>query len=463
MRGVHIDIARKFSSSRRPPGRRVLGADVPSLKDFMKNTGQASAAQRGAEPELVANGGGLDWQASADAVRGLKFHMETYGCQMNTADSEIVTAVLMGAGLEPAGDEKNADVVLLNTCAIRDNAEKRVWDRLRNLRGQRTRSDAMPSGRVAIGLLGCMAERLKSQLLQPDGGHEPLVDFVVRARAHARAQTQTRAYKRERARAHTHTHTHTHTQAGPDAYRDLPRLLTRVAGGQSAMNVQLSLEETYADIAPVRPGSNGVTAFVSIMRGCNNMCSYCVVPFTRGRERSRPMASIVEEMQALGAQGYKEVTLLGQNVNSYWDRTAALGGAEGRGYEAFEGFDNMYKLRHGGGARFYDLLDSASRAVPGMRIRFTSPHPKDFPEDLLALIADRPNLCSALHMPAQSGSSAVLARMRRGYSREAYLGLVRRARAVIPNLTLSTDMIVGFCGETEEVATSMHVRARMRA
>jgi tRNA-2-methylthio-N6-dimethylallyladenosine synthase len=221
---------------------------------------------------------------------------------MNTADSEIVTAVLLGAGMEASSEDK-ADVLLINTCAIRENAENKIWERLRHVRANR--KDAP----IAIGLLGCMAERLKGKLLE---GHKPLVDFV----------------------------------AGPDAYRDLPRLLSRVAQGQMAINVQLSLEETYAEIAPVRPASNGVTAFSSIMRGCNNMCSYCVVPFTRGRERSRDMASILAEVRALRDSGYKEVTLLGQNVNSYWDKSAKVVpySSAGGGYETFKGFANMYKV-----------------------------------------------------------------------------------------------------------------------
>ena len=337
MRGVHIDIARKFSSSRRPPGRRVLGADVPSLKDFMKKTGQASAAQRGAEPELVANGGGLDWQASADAVRGLKFHMETYGCQMNTADSEIVTAVLMGAGLEPAGDEKNADVVLLNTCAIREGAESKIWQRLRELRARGRERRAARSGRPPlVGVLGCMGERLKGKLLESPTAHDRLADLVC----------------------------------GPDAYRSLPRLLAEAGSGQPALDVALSLEETYAEIAPVREGSDGVSAFVSIMRGCNNMCSYCIVPHTRGRERSRDATSIAAEVAALADAGYREVTLLGQNVNSYADSTSGTdGAAESAAYAEAQraaGFSPMVppptaSLRFGG------LLEMLADAHPEVR------------------------------------------------------------------------------------------------
>ena len=264
--------------------RRVM-AEIPSLKEFMKLQSKASGAAvehaRGAEDELVAHGSTEDHQLSVDALRGLRFYVETYGCQMNTADSEIVKAVLIGAGLVDSPDEHSADVVLINTCAIRENAENKIWERLRNLRGQiNNKTTALAGGQISIGLLGCMAERLKGQLLE---GERPLVDFV----------------------------------AGPDAYRDVPRLISRAVQGHPAMNVQLSLEETYAEIAPVRPASNGVTAYISIMRGCNNMCSFCVVPFTRGRERSRDLASIVNEVKALQDQGYKEVTLLGTQFSCF--------------------------------------------------------------------------------------------------------------------------------------------------
>lgn len=307
-----------------------------------------------------------------------RFYIETYGCQMNFADSEIVNAILVEAGLEPVGQAEGADVVLLNTCAIRENAESKVWNRLKELRSLKKVNRGM-----TVGVLGCMAERIKEKVIE----REHLVDLVV----------------------------------GPDAYRDLPNLLASIEDGRKAVNVLLSLEETYADITPVRTSGNGVTAFVSIMRGCDNMCSFCVVPFTRGRERSRPVESIVAELEQLAREGYREVTLLGQNVNSY---------------------------RHGE-TDFTGLMDLASRVDPEMRIRFTSPHPKDFPEPLLHLIAERPNLCNFIHIPAQSGSSSMLDRMRRPYTREQYLALIDRMRQIIPGLALSTDIIAGFCGETE--------------
>lgn len=308
-----------------------------------------------------------------------RFYIETYGCQMNFADSEIVNSILLDEGMEPVDEAENADVIFINTCSIRENAETRVWNRLKEFRNlKKSKKD------LTVGVLGCMAERIRDQIIE----QEKLVDIVV----------------------------------GPDAYRDIPRLLAEVNDGRKAVNVLLSLEETYADITPVRTSGNGVTAFVSIMRGCDNMCSFCVVPFTRGRERSRPMESILRELRQLSDQGYREVTLLGQNVNSY--KT-----------------DN---------ADFTTLMDRASRVDPEMRLRFSSPHPKDFPGDLLHLISERPNLCNYIHIPAQSGNDDVLERMRRPYTREQYLTLIEKMREIIPGLTLSTDIITGFCGETEE-------------
>lgn len=308
-----------------------------------------------------------------------RFYIETYGCQMNFADSEIVNSILIESGMEAVQAAEQADVVLLNTCAIRDNAESKIWNRLKELRGLKKINKAM-----TVGVLGCMAERIKEKVIE----REHLVDLVV----------------------------------GPDAYRDLPNLLEQIEDGRKAVNVLLSLEETYADITPVRTSGNGVTAFVSIMRGCDNMCSFCVVPFTRGRERSRPVESILSELRQLSNEGYKEVTLLGQNVNSY-------------------------KV---GETDFTRLMDLASQVDPEMRIRFTSPHPKDFPTPLLHLIAERPNLCNFIHIPAQSGSTTMLERMRRPYTREQYLDLIREMKSIIPGLTLSTDIIAGFCGETEQ-------------
>ncbi|MBO6525127.1 MAG: tRNA (N6-isopentenyl adenosine(37)-C2)-methylthiotransferase MiaB [Balneolaceae bacterium] len=298
---------------------------------------------------------------------------------MNFADSEIVNSILIEDGMTVAANPESADVILVNTCSIRENAETKVWNRLKELR-----SIKKSNSELTVGVLGCMAERIKDRIIE----EEHLVDIVV----------------------------------GPDAYRDIPRLLAEVDDGRKAVNVLLSLEETYADIAPVRTTGNGVSSFVSIMRGCDNMCSFCVVPFTRGRERSRPMESILKEIQQLSDEGYKEVTLLGQNVNSYKD----------------------------GENTFTRLMDAASLINPEIRFRFSSPHPKDFPDDLLHLIAERPNLCNYIHIPAQAGSDSMLERMRRPYTREQYLTLTEKMKSIIPGLSLSTDIIAGFCGETEE-------------
>ena len=308
-----------------------------------------------------------------------KFYIETYGCQMNFADSEIVNAILLEKGMNQVTEAELADIILVNTCSIRENAETKVWNRLKEFRGLKAQNKSL-----TVGVLGCMAERIKDQIIE----EEQLVDIVV----------------------------------GPDAYRDIPRLIEDVEDGRKAVNVLLSLEETYADIAPVRTTGNGVSAFVSIMRGCDNMCSFCVVPFTRGRERSRPLESILNEIRQLSDQGYKEVTLLGQNVNSYKD----------------------------GNHTFSTLMDKASLLDPEMRFRFSSPHPKDFPDELLYLIAERPNLCNYIHIPAQAGSDSMLERMRRPYTRDQYLQLIEKMKGIIPGLSLSTDIIAGFCGETEE-------------
>lgn len=321
-----------------------------------------------------------------------RFYIETYGCQMNFADSEIVNSILMEDGMEPVQSAEEADVIFVNTCSIRENAETRVWNRLKEFRSLKKEK-----GDLTVGVLGCMAERIRDQIID----QEQLVDIVV----------------------------------GPDAYRDIPNLLAEVDDGRKAVNVLLSLEETYADISPVRTSDNGVSAFVSIMRGCDNMCAFCVVPFTRGRERSRPLKSILGEIQQLSDQGYKEVTLLGQNVNSY----------------QYEDID------------FTQLMDEASKVDPEMRFRFSSPHPKDFPEPLLHLIAERPNLCSYIHIPAQAGSNTTLERMRRPYTREQYLKLTDRMREIIPGVSLSTDIITGFCDETEEEhADTMSLMKKVR-
>ena len=308
-----------------------------------------------------------------------RFYIETYGCQMNMADSEVVNSILMNEGMSPVQTAEEADVIFVNTCSIRENAETRVWNRLKEFRSLKKEKKEL-----TVGVLGCMAERIKENIIE----QEQLVDIVV----------------------------------GPDAYRDIPNLLKEVNDGRKAVNVLLSLEETYADITPVRTSGNGVTAYVSIMRGCDNMCAFCVVPFTRGRERSRPLTSIMNEIRQLNEEGYKEITVLGQNVNSYQ-------------YEEID---------------FTRLMDEISKANPEIRFRFSSPHPKDFPEPLLHLIAERPNLCNYIHIPAQAGSDSMLERMRRPYTRRQYLELIDRMREIIPGVSLSTDIIAGFCDETEE-------------
>ncbi|XP_058066551.1 CDK5RAP1-like protein [Anopheles bellator] len=338
-----------------------------------------------------------------------KVFFEVYGCQMNTNDTEIVWSILKAYDYRRTVQLKDADVVLLMTCAIREGAEDTVWNRLKHLRLAKSKreTDGKP---MLLGVLGCMAERLKQRLVEK----EQSVDVV----------------------------------AGPDAYKDLPRLLTIGQKGQKAVNVLLSLDETYADVVPVKLDRKSKTAYVSIMRGCDNMCTYCIVPFTRGKERSRPLPSISEEVLKLASEGIREVTLLGQNVNSYRD-TSTIGPSDPKDVSLLApGFRTVYKTKVGG-LRFAELLSELAETVPDVRIRFTSPHPKDFPRDVLETIARYPNVCSSLHLPAQSGSTTVLERMRRGYSREAYLSLAMEVRKVIPNVTLSSDFICGFCGETE--------------
>ncbi|XP_076162048.1 CDK5RAP1-like protein isoform X2 [Ptiloglossa arizonensis] len=330
-----------------------------------------------------------------------------YGCQMNVNDAEIIWSILKAHGYKKVEKLEEANIILLVTCSIRDNAEQKIWNKLENLNIIRKKKKHT----VKIGLLGCMAERLKTKILE----RGRLVDVI----------------------------------AGPDSYKDLPRLLS-VPDEETAVNTILSFDETYADILPIRLNPDCTSAFVSITRGCNNMCTYCIVPFTRGRERSRPIDSIVNEIQSLSEDGVKEVTLLGQNVNSYRDTS------ESKFYVANDvethlakGFKTVYKNKIGG-RRFSDLLDKVSLINPEMRIRFTSPHPKDFPDEVLQLIAERSNICKKIHLPAQSGNSDILERMRRGYTREAYLDLVYHIRGIIPNIYLSSDFIAGFCGETEE-------------
>ena len=328
-------------------------------------------------------------------------YIETYGCQMNFSDTEIVASILSEMSYGFTSDEASADLVLINTCSIRENAEAKIWNRLRNLRSKKAHRPHM-----MVGVLGCMAERLKSRLLE----EEQLVDMVV----------------------------------GPDAYRDLPRLVGEISEGQKAVNVLLSREETYADIAPVRLNSNGVSAFVTIMRGCDNMCSFCVVPFTRGRERSRDPRSIVAEVVALSEKGYKEVTLLGQNVDSFkWSPDASL-----------KGKAQIEKKERAGEAvetvNFAQLLERVAQVDPNMRIRFSTSHPKDITDEVLYTMARYENICNYIHLPLQSGSDSVLERMNRGYTYDWYKEKVDSIRTIIPDCAISSDIITGFCGETAE-------------
>lgn len=326
------------------------------------------------------------------AKKPRKLLLESYGCQMNFSDSEIVASILAQEGFSTTRDPEEADLVLLNTCAIRDNAEQRIRGRLDYLRSVKKRKPEMQ-----IGVLGCMAERLREKLLD----EEKLVDMVV----------------------------------GPDAYRDLPNLIDKLDEGQNAVNVLLSREETYAEITPVRLNSNGITAFISIMRGCDNMCSFCVVPFTRGRERSRDPQSIVQEARDLVNQGYREVTLLGQNVDSYkWNFNS-----KGEIVDASKPTVN-----------FAQLLEMVALIHPDLRIRYSTSHPKDMTDEVLHIMAKYENICKYIHLPVQSGNSDVLKRMNRGYTREWYLDRIASIRRIMPDCAISTDVITGFCGETQE-------------
>jgi len=321
---------------------------------------------------------------------GRKLYIESYGCQMNFSDSEIVASILLDKGFETTRDYKEADVVFINTCSIRENAEQRVRNRLKEFESAKAKNPGM-----VVGVLGCMAERLKSKFLE----EEKLVDVVV----------------------------------GPDAYRDLPNLIEQVDEGARAVNVLLSREETYADISPVRLNTNGVTAFISIMRGCDNMCSFCVVPFTRGRERSRDPQSIVKEARDLFGAGYREVTLLGQNVDSYKYTAAATDGEEAEPVVTFAG-----------------LLEMVAQVHPLLRVRFSTSHPKDITDEVLHTMSRYENICKYIHLPVQSGNSRVLQLMNRTYDREWYMGRVDAIRSIIPDCGISTDVITGFCSETEE-------------
>ena len=310
---------------------------------------------------------------------GRKLFIETYGCQMNVGDTEIIISILQQHGYRYTETQAEADVILINTCSIRDNAEQRIWGRLSEMRRLKKQKPSL-----VVGIVGCMAERLNEALLKPETG----VDVV----------------------------------AGPDAYRDLPNLLKAAEAGTKGVNVLLSTEETYGEIAPVRIDKNGVSGFISIMRGCNNFCSYCVVPYTRGRERSRDAETIVAEARTLFENGYREVTLLGQNVNSYcW-----------------------------GEVDFPELMRRVADISPLLRVRFATSHPKDMSDKLLEVMASKENICRAIHLPAQSGSTAMLTRMNRKYTREWYLDRIAAIRRYMPDCAITTDLIAGFAGETEE-------------
>jgi len=312
-----------------------------------------------------------------------KVYIETYGCQMNQSDSEIVGAIVEENGLEVIEDINQADIIFVNTCSIRDNAEQRVKNRLGEFEAIKKRKPEL-----RIGVLGCMAERMKEELFKENKS----VDIIV----------------------------------GPDSYRDIPKLLNLAESGQKAANVILSEEETYSEITPVRLSSNGVSAFISIMRGCENFCSYCVVPYTRGKERSRDYNSIIKEAEDLFSKGYKEITLLGQNVNSYlWE-------------------NENEKIN------FAKLIEMVAKVSPLLRIRFSTSHPKDISEELIDVIARNNNICKSLHLPVQSGSSRMLKKMNRKYTREDYIGKIDMIKSKIPDISLSTDIIAGFCSETIE-------------
>ena len=320
---------------------------------------------------------------SATADESKKLFIETYGCQMNVADSEVVASVMKVAGYEVTDNLDDADAVFLNTCSIRDNAEQKILNRLEFFHSLRRKRP-----HLLVGVLGCMAERVKENLI---------------------------------------THHHVDLVAGPDAYLSLPHLIAAAEAGEKAIDVELSTTETYRDIIPSRICGNHISGFVSIMRGCNNFCTYCIVPYTRGRERSRDVESILREVADLAAKGYKEVTLLGQNVNSY-----------------------RFERPDGTVVTFPELLRTVARSTPGMRIRFTTSHPKDMSDETLHVIAEEPNVCRHIHLPVQSGSTRILKLMNRKYDREWYLERVEAIRRIIPDCGLSTDIFSGFHSEREE-------------
>jgi len=326
-----------------------------------------------------------------------KLFLESYGCAMNFSDSEIVASILTNEGYITTNLVEEADLILLNTCSIREKAEETVRKRLTTFKTIKKQKSSLK-----IGVLGCMAERLKTKFLE----EEHLVDLVV----------------------------------GPDAYKDLPNLLQEISEGRDAINVLLSKEETYADISPVRLGGNGITAFVTITRGCDNMCTFCVVPFTRGRERSRDPHSIVNECLELAENGYKEITLLGQNVDSYlW-----YGGGPKKDFE------KASELQQATAVTFSQLLDMVAMAIPEVRIRFSTSNPQDMSLDAVKIMAKHKNICNYIHLPVQSGSTSVLKRMNRQHTREQYMELIINIKKIVPDVALSYDLITGFCGETEQ-------------
>ncbi|GJQ09078.1 hypothetical protein GpartN1_g869.t1 [Galdieria partita] len=402
----------------RSVNRRTIPNDGYTLQDFVatSHVRQVGVASASGELQKVHSKIKVGWKGHLGNISSIpyeklgtldKVYVETYGCQMNVSDTDIIQEILVNAGFELTTTLNDATIVLFNTCAVRDKAERKIWHRLDALK----RKQSSGTKKQVVGVLGCMAERLKEKLLE---GEPRLADIVV----------------------------------GPDSYRDLPYLLATVSSGQNdaaAYNVQLSMDETYADVSPVRFNGQGISAFVSVMRGCDNFCTFCVVPFTRGKERSRPVDSILSQVQRLSDNGFKEVVLLGQNVNSYND--ISLGETDSHiAYSS--GFSSVYKPKRKG-ISFAELIRRVCQVNPNMRIRFTSPHPKDFPEELLDLYNEYPNLCRHIHLPVQSGSSSILKKMRRGYTKEAYLSLVNHIKEKIPNVSFSSDFIVGFCGETE--------------
>ncbi len=323
---------------------------------------------------------------------GKMLFLESYGCAMNFADSEVVASIMTEEGYGTTSDEHEADIILINTCSIRENAEERIRKRLTNFKNRKKRQPGL-----IVGVLGCMAERLKQAFLE----EEQLVDIV----------------------------------AGPDSYRDLPNLVNEVGSGQKAVNVLLSRDETYADISPIRLNGNGVSGYVSITRGCDNMCSFCVVPFTRGRERSRSPETIERECRDLFDSGYREVTLLGQNVDSYrWNMTSK----------------GEIKDETASTTNFSQLMEMVAQISPELRVRFSTSHPKDMTDEVIEVMAKYDNICSYIHLPVQSGNTEMLKRMNRGYSREWYLDRIAAIRRIIPDCAISTDIITGFCDETEE-------------